>query len=71
LEGGITAVVGTQDRVLEATGIGNGNVQLAVLALLGDRNAGADGGTKLGLKISQCLHNSVEHESCVLGFTYM
>lgn len=39
----VAAIVGRQNRVLEAAGVFNVHVQLAVLALLGDRNAGADG----------------------------
>jgi hypothetical protein len=44
LDGRVAAVVGGQDRVLEASGVLDINVELAVLALLGDGDAGADGG---------------------------
>ena len=43
LEGRITTVVGAENRVLEATGVGDSNVQLAVLALLGNGDVRADG----------------------------
>jgi len=43
LDGGVTAVVGGQDRVLEASGVLEVNVELAVLALLGDGDARAGG----------------------------
>ena len=43
LDGGISTVVGAEDRVLEATGVLNVDVELAVLALLGNSNAWADG----------------------------
>lgn len=42
LDGGITTVVGGQDGVLEASWVLNIDVELAVLALLGNGNAGAD-----------------------------
>jgi hypothetical protein len=44
LNGRVAAVVGRQDRILEASGVLEVDIELAVLALLGDRNAGADGG---------------------------
>ena len=44
LDGRVTTVVGRQDGVLEASGVLKVDVELAVLALLGDGNAGADGG---------------------------
>jgi hypothetical protein len=44
LDGRVAAVVGRQDRVLEAAGVLHVDVKLAVLALLGDGDAGADGG---------------------------
>ena len=43
LESRITTVVGAENRVLEAAGVGDGNVQLAVLALLGNGDVRADG----------------------------
>jgi hypothetical protein len=43
LDGRVTAVVGGQDGVLEASGVQKLDVELAVLALLGDGDAGADG----------------------------
>ena len=39
----ISAVVGREDRVLEAAGVLEVEVELAVLAALGDGNTGADG----------------------------
>lgn len=39
LKGGITTVIGTEDGVLESPGVGDVNIQLAILALLGNRNA--------------------------------
>jgi hypothetical protein len=42
LDGRVTAVVGRQDGVLEASGVLKVDVELAVLALLGDGDAGAD-----------------------------
>lgn len=44
LEGSISTVIGAEDGVLEATGVLDVDVQLAVLALVGDGNVGADGG---------------------------
>jgi hypothetical protein len=44
LDVGVAAVIGGQDRVLEAAGVEEVDVELAVLALLGDGNTGADGG---------------------------
>lgn len=44
LEGSITAVIGGQDGVLEATRVPDVDVQLAVLAGVGQSNAGANGG---------------------------
>jgi hypothetical protein len=44
LNGRVTAVVGRQDGVLEPAGVLEVDVQLAILALLGDGNAGANRG---------------------------
>jgi hypothetical protein len=44
LDGGVTAVVCAEDRVLEASGVPDVDVELAVLALLSDRDARADRG---------------------------
>ena len=44
LDGSISTVVGAEDRVLEATWVLNIDVELAVLALLGKSDTGADGG---------------------------
>jgi len=44
LDAGVTTVIGRQDGVLEATRVQDVDVELAVLALLGDSDAGADGG---------------------------
>jgi hypothetical protein len=43
LDGSIATVIGRQDRVLEAAGVLNVDIELAVLALLSHGNAGADG----------------------------
>lgn len=43
LDGSIATIIGRQDGVLEATGVLNVDVELAVLALLSNSNAGADG----------------------------
>jgi hypothetical protein len=40
LDGRVAAVVGRQDGVLEASGVLNVDVELAVLALLGNGNTG-------------------------------
>lgn len=47
LDRGVTAVVGTKDRVLEASWVPDVDVELAVLALLGDSDARADRGDVL------------------------
>lgn len=44
LDGSITAVVGAENGVLEATWVPDVDVELAVLAGVGKRNAGAEGG---------------------------
>ena len=44
LNGGVATVIGRQDRVLEPAGVQEVYVELAVLALLSDCNAGADRG---------------------------
>lgn len=44
LDVGVAAVIGAQDGVLEAAGVLELESKLAVLALLGDGDAGADGG---------------------------
>lgn len=44
LQRGVATVVGTEDGVLEAAGVLDVDVQLAVLAGLGDGDTGADGG---------------------------
>lgn len=44
LDRSVAAVIGGEDRVLEASRVQKLNVELAVLALLGDGNTGADGG---------------------------
>src|SRR5689334_13796255 len=44
LDAGVATVIGRQDGVLEATGVQDVNIELAVLALLSDGDAGADGG---------------------------
>lgn len=44
LDVGVTAVVGGEDGVLEATGVLDVKIDLASLAVLGDGNARADGG---------------------------
>jgi hypothetical protein len=40
----VASVDGTEDTVLEALGVFEIDIQLAVLAALGDGNAGTDGG---------------------------
>ena len=44
LDGSIATVVGAEDGVLEASRVLELDVELAVLALLGDGNGGANGG---------------------------
>jgi hypothetical protein len=44
LDGSVSTVVGGENRVLEAAWVKKVDVELAVLALLGDSDAGADGG---------------------------
>ena len=43
VDSSVTTVVGAEHRVLEAAGVVDVDVDLAVLALLSDGNAGADG----------------------------
>ena len=43
LDGRVATVIGRQDRVLEAAGVLEVDVELAILALLGDCDARADG----------------------------
>lgn len=49
LNSGVATVVGAEDGVLEATGVLNVHVDLAVLAVLGGLDIGAEGGD-VGIK---------------------
>ena len=59
LDGGVATVVGRQDRVLETAGVFDVDVELAVLTLLGDGDARADG--------SNVRVEDERHDSAIVG----
>jgi hypothetical protein len=74
-DGSVAAVVGTQNRVLEASRVLNVDSELAVLAVLGHRDAGTQGGhvavedeSHSGLiGRDQCTHSALRTTCSAIG----